>query len=190
MHPMLEGTPEAQLRLIAGTAWWRELHLAMLAGSALVMLGMWVRGVVYRGHDHPPLVAVLVVLTVGYALNALNIAFMAGAGTHMATQFAGGRTEMASIFDATHPIGQMSARFGNLLVALGALLLGWVERRDAASSRWAAPLAWLAAAAGLVGALAIHESSKLALAGVATLSGWQVLTAIRAFGVTPHDEHE
>lgn len=39
VHPMLEGTAADHLRLIAGTPHWRALHLAMLAGSALVVAG-------------------------------------------------------------------------------------------------------------------------------------------------------
>jgi hypothetical protein len=178
-HPVLGGKDAAaQLALMAGTSYWRTIHLVMLVGSALIIAGVWVRGII-GARDVPPLVCALVLISVGYTLNALNIAYMAGAGTHMATMFAAGRTEMASVYDATHPIGQMSARFGNLLVSIAALVLGWVERRDG-RSRWGAPLAWLAAAAGLVGVLAFHESSPLALAAVATLSGWHVLTAVRA----------
>ena len=132
MHPVLAGDGAAQLRTIAGTGYWRPLHLAMLAGSGLVIAGVWVRALRERGAA-PPLLAALAVIAIGLALNALNIAYMAGAGWHMATMFGAGRTEMAALFDATHPIGLMSARFGNFLVALGALLLGWVEWRDAAS---------------------------------------------------------
>ena len=43
VHPMLAGGPETQLRTIAATAHWRTMHLMMLAGSGLLIAGIWVR---------------------------------------------------------------------------------------------------------------------------------------------------
>lgn len=178
-HPMLAGDAAVQLRTIAATPYWRTLHLAMLAGSGLVIAGVWVR-LVTAAATPAPLVAALSLVALGVALNALNIAFMAGAGTHMAALFASGQTEMRSVFEATHPIGLMAARFGNFVVALGALALGIIESRDAARPRWLAWLAWLAAAGGFVGVFFFDEASRLALAAVALLSGWEIATAVRA----------
>ena len=180
LHPVLAGDAAAQLRIIADTRYWRPLHLAMLAGAGLVIAGVWARTLLGRDGAAPPLLAALAMIAVGMAVNALNIAFMAGAGWHMAAMFRDGQAGMSALFDATHPIGLMAARFGNFVVALGALLLGWVERHDAASPRWAAPLAWLAAGGGLVGVLFFPESSPAALGAVALLSLWQVGTAVRA----------
>jgi hypothetical protein len=182
---MLDGNAAAQLQTISATAYWRPLHLAMLAGSGLVIAGIWVRLVTDRGRG-APLVAALAVITVGIAINALNIAFMAGSGTHMAALFASGQTAMASVFDATHPIGLMAARFGNFVVALGALALGVVESRDPTRPRWLAWLAWLAAAGGFIGVFFFDEASRLALAAVALLSAWEVATGVRAL-LAPHE---
>lgn len=74
----------------------------------------------------------------------------------------------------------MSARFGNFIIALGAVGLGWVERSDPARPRWFAWLAWLAAAGGFFGVLFFDEASQLALAAVALLSGWEIATAVWA----------
>jgi hypothetical protein len=74
----------------------------------------------------------------------------------------------------------MAARFGNFIVALGALVLGWAEWHDAEPRRLDAVLAWIAALGGLIGAIFFVESSRIALAAVALLSGWQVVTALRA----------
>lgn len=180
LHPVLAGDGATQLRTIADTAHWRTLHLAMLAGSGLIVAGVWVRLVDDRAFVRAPLVAALTVVSVGVAINALNIAYMAGAGWHMATRFAAGDAAMVPLFDATHPIGLMAARFGNLIIALGAIPLGWGEWRDAEPRRLDAALAWIAAIGGLVGAIFFAESSRVALAAVALLSGWQVVTAIRA----------
>lgn len=180
LHPVLAGDGATQLRTIADMAHWRTLHLAMLAGSGLIVAGVWVRLVDDRAFVRAPLVAALTVVSVGVAINALNIAYMAGAGWHMATRFAAGDAAMVPLFDATHPIGLMAARFGNLIIALGAFPLGWGEWRDAEPRRLDAALAWMAAIGGLVGAIFFAESSRVALAAVALLSGWQVVTAIRA----------
>lgn len=178
-HPILTGDAAAQLHTIATTSYWRALHLGMLAGSGLLIAGIWVRLVTDRA-PATPLVAALAVIAVGLALNALNIAFMAGSGTHMAALFVSGRTEMQSVFEATHPIGLMAARFGNYVIALGALGLGWIEWRDPTRPRWLSWLAWLAAAGGFVGVFFFDEGSPLALAAVALLSGWELATAARA----------
>src|SRR5437868_6051945 len=154
---MLTGDAAAQLRTIATTPYWRALHLAMLAGSGFIVAGVWVRLV----SDHSMatvLVAALALVSIGIALNALNIAFMAGSGTQMAALFSSGRAEMRSIFEATHAIGLMAARFGNFIVALGAMALGWLEWRDVARPRWIALLAWIAAAGGFFGALFFSEA--------------------------------
>ena len=184
VHPMLAGDAAAQLRLIAATPYWRPLHLAMLAGSGLVIAGIWVRLAGERAPERAgaagPLLAALALVALGLAVNALNIAFMAGSGWHMAAMFARGEAGMAPLFDATHPIGLMAARFGNFIVALGALTLGWVEWHDPHRPRLLAALAWIAAAGGLVGVLFFSESSRLVLGAVALLSGWQAVTAVRA----------
>jgi hypothetical protein len=180
MHPMLAGDAGAQLRTIASTPYWRPLHLAMLAGSALVIAGVWVRLVTDRGAVKGALVAALAVIVLGVALNALNIAYMAGTGWHLATLFDASRADTRVLFDATHLVGLMAARFGNLLAALGALMLGTVERREPGQPLWLAALAWLAAAGGLVGVVFFDETSRMALAAVALLSGWQVATALRS----------
>lgn len=180
LHPMLEGAAVAQLATIANTTYWRPLHLAMLAGSALIVAGIWVRLVDDRAFVRPALVAALTVVSIGLTVNALNIAYMAGSGWHMASRFAAGDMGMAPLFDATHPIGLMAARFGNFIVALGAIILGWGEWRDAEPRRVDALLAWIAGVGGLIGAALFVESSRIALAAVALLSGWQMLAAIRA----------
>jgi hypothetical protein len=184
-HPMLVGDAASQLRIIAATPYWRSIHLAMLAGSALVVTGIWVR-LIARGstvHLREPagtgLIAALAVVALGFCLQALNIAYMASSGTLMAALFAEGRAEIGAVFEATHPAGQMVDRFGNLVIALGALLLGWAEWQDASRPRWLAWLAWVAGGVGLICAVCFNEASPLALAAIGLLSVWQVATAAR-----------
>jgi hypothetical protein len=180
LHPLLPHDPSAQLRVIAAAWYFRPIHLAMLAGTGLIVAGVWTRTVSAGREVAVPLVAALALVCLGYCFNAIDIAFMASAGTNMAASFQGGRAELATLFDALHRVGLMTARFGNFLVALGALLLGWLERRDPASPRWLAWLAWVAAAGGLIGVLLFPEASLVMLAAVTLLSGWQVATAVRS----------
>ena len=181
MHPVLTGAGvgSADLRVIATTPGWRLMHLSMLTGSALVMTGVWVRLGGASEDARAALVGALALVCIGMTLNAFDILLMARSGTRMAALFAAGRTDMAPIFDAVHGFGLMAARFGNGLIALGALVLGIVEWRDAAQPRWLAWLAWIAAAGGVVGVLCFDESSRLVLGAVALLCGWEVATALR-----------
>ena len=181
IHPVLGGAAVDQLRMIADTPYWRTMHLSMLAGSALIIAGIWVRLVT----DSRPAVSVLLLaalalISLGTAVNALNIGFMAGAGWHMAAEFAAGRTEMAPVFEGTHPIGLIAARFGNFIVSLGALGLGWAEWQDATRPRWLAWLAWGAGIGGIVGVMFFNEASRIAVAAVALLMAWELATAFRA----------
>lgn len=187
-HPMLAThDAAADLRTIADTSYWRPLHLVMLAASGLVIVGIWVRalagGPVRDGSaasSAAPTLVVLAVIALGLTVNALDTAYMAGSGWRMAALYRAGHPEMTALFETTWPIGRMAARFGNFLVAVGALLLGWLEWHDASSPRWLAWLAWLAAAGGLAGALFFVEESMAALGAVALLSGWQLAVAVRA----------
>jgi hypothetical protein len=179
-HPILPHDPSAQLRMIAETWYFRPIHLAMLAGTALIILGIWTRALI--GPASPPLLGALALVSLGLCFNAIDIAFMGGAGTQMAAQFVAGQTEMSAMFDALHMLGLMTARFGNFLVALGALMLGWVEAHDPASPRWLAWLAWIAGIGGLIGVLFFREASLVILTAVTLLSGWELATGVRGFG--------
>ena len=183
-HPILPPEPENQLRLIAATSYFRPVHLAMLTGSGLLIAGVWARALIGRAGGSPPvpLLAALALISLGLAFNAIDIAFMGGAGSHMAQQFVAGRAEMAATFDALHMVGLMTARFGNFLVALGAMVLGWVESQDPTSPRWLAWLAWIAGIGGLIGVLFFREASLMILAAVTLLPGWEMATAVRGLG--------
>jgi hypothetical protein len=196
VHPVLAGAAADQLRMIADTPYWRTMHLSMLAGSGLIIAGIWVRLVTdvatadqrsaagARPTMNLLLLAALALISLGVAVNALNIGFMAGAGWHMASEFASGRTDMAPVFEGTHPIGLIAARFGNFIVSLGALGLGWAEWQDASRPRWLAWLAWGAGIGGIIGVVFFNEASRIAVAGVALLMAWELATAVRALRST------
>ena len=181
LHPILPHDPAAQLRLIAETWYFRPIHLAMLAGSALIILGIWTRALI--GPSTPPLLAALALVSLGFCFNAIDIAFMASAGTQLARLAQAGHAETGMLFDALHRVGLMTARFGNLLVALGAIVLSWVERPQSPTSPWPSRLAWIAGAVGLFCVISFQEASLAILAAVTLLAGWQVATAVRGLRV-------
>jgi len=182
MHPILSGSGSMELGMIAGMPIWRTMHLCMLAGTGLIMIGIWVRhvGAPTGNATHAAVTAALAVITVGMALDSINTTFMAGPAWRMASALSAGDASVARQFELLHPIGLMSARFGNYLVALGALVLGAAEWLTAGRPRWLAVLAWIAAAGGLVGVIFFDEAHPEMLGGVALLCGWQVGAAIVA----------
>ena len=148
-----------------------------VAGSALIILGIWTRALI--GPSTPPLLAALALVSLGLCFNAIDIAFMASAGTQLATLAQAGHGEMGTLFDSLHRVGLMTARFGNLLVALGAIVLSWVERQENPASPWPSRLAWIAGGVGLFCVICFPEASLAILAAVTLLAGWQVATAWR-----------
>jgi hypothetical protein len=179
-HPVLPADAEAQLRIMAATVYWRPIHLAMIAGSSLVVVGIWLRLAVGRPRRRPALVAGLACVAVGLVLNALDIGFMAGHGAADAVRYAAGDVSVVPGFGARHMEWLMTARLGNAAVAVGCLLLGWVEWGDAARPRWMALLAWLAAAGGAIGVLMFEPWTRGAVAAVALFSAWAAATALLA----------
>jgi hypothetical protein len=179
LHPILPHEPADQLRMIASTSYFRPIHLAMLAGSGLIILGVWTRALI--APPSAPLLAALALVSLGVCFNAIDIAFMANAGTQLATLAQAGRADVGALFDALHRVGLMTARFGNFLVALGAIVLGWVERQDNPRTPWPSRLASIAGFIGLFCVICFPERSLLILASVTLLSGWQVATAVRGW---------
>jgi hypothetical protein len=175
LHPMLPADVPSQLRLIAATWYFRPIHLAMLAGSALLIAGVWARGLIPTSKRDASLIMALALICLGLCFNAIDIAFMGNAGWHMATQYQAGDTSVAPLFEALHRVGLTTARFGNGLVALG-----FIERDDAESPRWLAWLAWIVATGGLLGVLLVPESSLLALTAVSLIPLWCVGVAVWA----------
>ena len=180
MHPMLPSDPEAQLGVMAATPYWRSIHVLMIAGSGLIIGGIWLRLYVDQSGLVTLLVVALAIVAVGLAFNASNVEFMAHSGTAAAARFAAGDMSVVPEFAVRHTGALGAARLGNALVVLGCVLLGWVEWRDPGRPVWIAGLAWLASVGGIVGVIAFDAGSRGALAGVALMSVWAAATALLA----------
>jgi hypothetical protein len=180
LHPMLPEDVPGQLRMIASTWYFRPVHLAMLAGSALLIAGVWTRALIGRSSASPALVMALALICLGLCFNAIDIAFMGNAGWNMATRYVAGDASMLGLFEALHRFGLTTARFGNGLVALGALVLALLERQDTGSPRWLEWLAWVAGVGGLLGVVVVPESSLIILTAVTLIPLWCIGTAVWA----------
>jgi hypothetical protein len=178
-HPMLPADPVAQLGVMAATPYWRAIHVLMIAGSGLIIGGMWVRVYIDRSGLVAWLVVALAIVAVGLAFNAWNVEFMAHDGTADAARFAAGDMSVVPEFVSRHTGALGAARLGNVLVVLGCLVLGLVEWRDPDRPVWIAGLAWLASVGGMVGVIAFDAGSRGALAAVALMSVWAAATAVR-----------
>jgi hypothetical protein len=179
-HPMLPTDPQAQLGVMATTPYWRTIHHLMIAGSGLVIGGIWVRLYIDRSGLTGLLVLALTTVVIGLAFNAWNVEFMAGTGTADAARFASGDMSVVPSFALRHTAALGAARLGNALVVLGCLPLGWVEWRDPSRPVWIAVLAWLSSLGGLIGVTAFDPGSRGALAAVAFVSIWAAATAVLA----------
>jgi hypothetical protein len=180
-HPILPHDPSAQLRMIAETWYFRPIHLAMLRGTALIILGIWTRRAALA-RPRRRCSARSRSWSLGHVLQRDRHRVHGERGESAGVAGEGGeRTELGTLFDSLHRVGLMTARFGNFLIALGAIVLSWVERRE--NMRWPSRLAWIAGFVGLFCAICFQEASLLILAAVTLMPGWQVATALRGLGV-------
>jgi hypothetical protein len=186
MHPMLPSDPEAQLGVMAATPYWRAIHVLMIAGSGLIIGGMWLRLYIDRSGLVTLLVVALAIVALGLAFNASSVEFMAHGGTADAARFAAGDISVVPEFASRHTRALGAARLGNALVVLGCVLLGWVEWRDPDRPIWTAGLAWLATFGGIIGVVAFDPGSRGALAGVALMAVWAAATALLVLTTRRH----
>jgi len=186
LHPILPLTAAGDLELIQGTPRWRMVHLGLLYATGMIIAGIWARWSAAEGPERAGLGTAFGVFGIGQALNAVNIAFMTGAGTHFATLAHAG-VDVAATYEATHMAAIMCGRLGGFLVAVSAGLVAATTgtRRD--EPRWLVGVAWLACGAGLAGNLFAPPGHPLMLTSVGVMAVWQVATAGRlVFGRGGH----
>jgi hypothetical protein len=177
-HPILPLTGPADLALINAMPHWRTLHLLLLYATGLVVVGIWARWLSANALERPALAVAFGVAGIGQTLNGINIAFMTGAGTWFASQFAPG-APVAEIYQATHLFAVTTGRLGGFLVALGAAIIALATRAGGQDPRWLIAIAGLAAVGGLVGNILAPPGHPLMLASIGILAVWQLITALR-----------
>ncbi len=177
-HPVLPLTGAADLAVIAAMAHWHLVHLFLLYGTGLVIVGLWARWLSGNALERPALAVAFAVAGMGQALNGINIAYMTGAGTWFATQFALG-APVAEIYQATHLAAVTTGQLGGFLVAVAAAIIALATRSGGQDPPWLIGLAGIAALGGLAGNLLAPPGHPFMLASVGLLGAWQVITALR-----------
>jgi hypothetical protein len=182
LHPMLPGTLPGQLAVIAQTTHWRAIHLVMLVGSLLVIVGIWGQLPTDEGTARRMRAVIFLAVVIGLALNASNIAFMAQTGTTDALRYVQGDGTAAAGFAQGHDASLRRAEVGNGLVALACLALAAASWGDQRQPRLMSALAALAGVGGSVGVVAFDPASRGAVTAVALFCVWAAIAAIRVLG--------
>lgn len=179
-HPVLRGEGAAQLAAIAGTPSWRVIHWSLLFGLPLMLTGL--AGFVGRHRESPgagPARAGMVVVTFAFAVWALNILLMVGAGAHLAATYAASEPGLASthavfLYDMLHPFGLAAERLATFALGLAFYLLGWGTWNGGVLPRWLAWGAFGVGAACMAIALAVAEASVVLFYGQGAAVAWMV----------------
>src|SRR5207244_22555 len=141
-HPVLSGDGAAQLDVIAHTAVWRTIHWALAFGLPLLYAGLI--GVALRHSDTPAANqarAGVMLAAFAFAVWAINILFMVGAGTQLAHAYIvadPGLTATRAVFlyDMVHPFGLAAERLATFTLGLALYLYGWTVSNGRAWPRW------------------------------------------------------
>jgi len=190
LHPMLPLDVPGQLDVIAQTSHWRAIHLVMIAGTVLVVIGVWGLLAGRTPAARRALRVIFAVIVIGMVLNATNIAYMAQIGTGDAARYVQGHLEAAAAFTEGHGISLTRARVGNVLIAIACAALAAVEWRDRLEPRYLALLAAVAAVGGIIGVIAFDPASRGAVAAVALFCLWAAVAAIGVVGAKSRDEEK
>ena len=183
-HPVLNGDGAAQLGAISRTAAWRTMHWALGFGLPLLYAGLV--GVALRHLDTPSgnqARAGVMLAGFAFAVWAINILFMAGAGTQLARAYLiaePGLTATRTVFlyDMLHPFGLAAERLATFALGLALYLYGWTVINGRAWPRW---LGWGAIGGGgacMAVAVVFPETAVYLYYGQALLVAWCAIAGV------------
>lgn len=178
LHPILPLSGQADLQMIGSMARWKWIHLGLLYATGMIIAGIWARWLAAPNDQRAGLGVAFVVLGIGEALNGVNIAFMAGAGTEYARLFAAG-SDVSAIYQAQHLAAVMSGKLGGFLVAIAAGIVAAATARSRVEPKWMVGLASLACGAGLAGNFFAPSGHPLMLTSVGLMAVWGVGAGVR-----------
>jgi hypothetical protein len=178
LHPILPLTGEGDLTIIAARRSWWLIHQGLLYGTGLIIVGIWARWAAAEAAERGGLGVAFVVLSLGQALNGVNIAFMAGAGTEYGRLFSQG-VDLSQVYQAQHLAAVMAGRLAGFLVAGAAGVVAMTTGKTPGEPRGLVGLAWVACGAGLLGNFFARPGHPLMLTSVGLMAVWQAVTAVR-----------
>lgn len=181
LHPILPLTADGDLSLISATRHWYSIHVVLLYATGMIIAGIWSRWLVADGVERQGLAIGFAVLGVGQALNAVNIAYMTGAGTLLARLAAEGQA-VGTMYEATHLFAITCGRLSGFLVSIAAGVIAIATARSPGEPRWLVGIAWIACLGGLAGNVFATPGNPLMLASVGLMAAWQLATATRILG--------
>lgn len=183
-HPVLSGDGVAQLSAIARSAAWRTIHWALAFGLPLLYAGLI--GVALRHSDTPAgnqARAGVMLASFAFAVWAINILFMVGAGTQLAHAYIvadPGLTATRAVFlyDMLHPFGLAAERLATFALGLSLYVYGWTVINGRAWPRW---LGWAAISVGggcMVLGILVAETSVYLYYGQALVVAWCAIAGV------------
>lgn len=181
LHPILPLTADGDLALISATPHWYPIHVVLLYATGMVIVGIWSRWLVAEEAERQGLTVGFVVFGVGQAFNAINIAYMTGAGTLLAGLAAESQA-VGTLYQAGHMFAVTCGRLAGFLVSISGALIAIATSRSSEEPRWLVGIAWVSFAGGLAGNLLATPGHPLMLASVGLMGVWQVATATRVLG--------
>ena len=184
LHPVLSGDGAAQLGVIARTAFWRTMHWALAFGLPLLYAGLI--GVALRHSDTPAANqgrAAVMLAAFAFAVWAINILFMVGAGTQLAHAYIvadPGLTATRAVFlyDMVHTFGLAAERLATFALGLSLYVYGWTVINGRAWPRW---LGWAAISVGggcMVLGVLVAETSVYLYYGQALVVAWCAIAGV------------
>lgn len=184
LHPILTGDGAMQLATISRTGPWRAIHWCLLFGLPLMLVG--IAGLASRHRTtsgEETARTAVVVATLGIAVWAINILFMAGAAWQLARTYVAAdpgltATHAVLLYDMMHPFGLVAERIATFTMGLAVGLLGWAIH---SGQRYRAWLGWGAVAVGAASigiALGVAETSVVIFYGQAALVTWMAAAGL------------
>lgn len=191
-HPLLGGGGPGQLAIVAATAGWRAIHLALIAGEVLLVagvIGLALSQADTGGAGATRGGALLFALGIGLAL--IQILFMGGAATALATAYVRAEpglaaTQAAFTYDMLHPFAQLAGRAGEFTVGLGVAVLGWGVAAGRRLPRWLGAAGVAAGCGCAAWAVVTPEHASMLMAGMGLVAAWAVACGGVLFA-RPHD---
>ena len=185
LHPDIVALDGAgQLAVIARSPAWPAIHWAFLFSFPLALTGLV--GVI-RMHagtaGESAVRAAILVATLAYALWAIIVAFMGGAGWALARSFATADAGMTAtravfVFDMLRPFALEAQRVGGFALGLATALFGWGVLDGKVLPRWLGAAALAAGGVGIVLALVFREDTKADQAAFVLPVVWQLVTGV------------